>query len=210
MKATVVAVAPTDPEIRTFSISPKTANVGDTLVVYYDVANASRILLQPIGLELPVNLNQFEFQADKAGTIEYRLVAYNAEGKAEDRTFRVQIRQVSAAKVIEFRALLNGVPVPKEGVDPFSRITLEWQVENAVRVEISPGLGSVSSTGSLEVFPEKTTTYTLTAKDANGMAVTAQIKIVVKEPTPGDGARGDVSGGSGGGSGGGAGGSGGG
>ncbi len=206
VKVTVTAVPPTqipEPVIKTFSISPKSANVGDTLTVRYEVENAARILLQPIGLELPINLTQFEFQADKPGAIEYRLIAYSADGKATDARFKVQVDQPSQARIIEFRALQSGLPIPEEGVEPYSRVTLEWQVENAARVDIAPGLGRVNATGSVEVFPERTTTYTLTAKDANGKPVTAQITIVVKEPPTAGGARSDSGGGGSAGSGGG-------
>jgi len=41
--------------------------------------------------------------------------------------------------------------------------TLAWKVNNSTSVEIDGGIGEVSPTGSIEVSPLETTTYTLTA-----------------------------------------------
>jgi len=43
--------------------------------------------------------------------------------------------------------------------------TLSWKVNNSTSVEIDEGIGKVSPTGSVEVSPLQTTTYTLTAKN---------------------------------------------
>jgi ABC-type molybdate transport system substrate-binding protein len=41
--------------------------------------------------------------------------------------------------------------------------TLAWKVDNCTSVEIDEGIGKVSPTGSIEVSPSETTTYTLKA-----------------------------------------------
>ena len=41
--------------------------------------------------------------------------------------------------------------------------TLSWKVDNCTSVEIDGGIGEVSPTGSIEVSPLQTTTYTLSA-----------------------------------------------
>lgn len=190
---TVVTVLPKqvtpEPEIESFSITPAKASLGDTLRVRYRVVNAVKVLLQPVGIELPVNQEQFEFAAERAGRIEYRLVAYNEDGKAATRSATVEVAELSQARVIEFRALVNGIPIKAdEEIEPFSRVTIEWQVERAARVEIRPSIGLVGATGTTDVMPERTTTYTLTAKDDQGRAVTAEITVKVKaqerEATP--------------------------
>lgn len=183
--ATTVTVLPKvvtpEPEIAAFSISPAKANVGDTLRVRYRVTNAVKVLLQPVGIELPVNQEQFEFVAERAGRTEYRLVAYDGEGRAVTKSATVEVTELSQARVIEFRALVNGVPIkPDEEVDPFTRVTIEWQVERAARVEIRPSIGVVSGNGTMDVMPERTTAYTLTAKDDQGRAVSAELTVKVK------------------------------
>jgi len=46
--------------------------------------------------------------------------------------------------------------------------TLRWSVENATNITIQPSVGTVQSGGSRQVYPNSTTTYTLTAKGPGG------------------------------------------
>ncbi len=63
--------------------------------------------------------------------------------------------------------------------------TLRWNVENATSVSIEPGIGTVPASGSRQVFPSNTTTYTLraTAPDGNDSA-TATVNVTVPPPPP--------------------------
>lgn len=57
-----------------------------------------------------------------------------------------------------------------------SSCMLNWSSENADTVTIDQGIGEVQAVGSLEVFPQGTTTYTITAVGKGG---TAQSSITV-------------------------------
>lgn len=59
---------------------------------------------------------------------------------------------------------------------------LTWSVSEATEISISPGIGDVSLTGSQRIFPEETTTYTLTATNEAG-SVTASKIVYVEEPS---------------------------
>jgi hypothetical protein len=48
--------------------------------------------------------------------------------------------------------------------------TLQWETTGASTVSISPGIGTVSSSGTRKVSPETTTTYTLVANKMSGSA----------------------------------------
>ncbi len=63
-----------------------------------------------------------------------------------------------------------------------SSSTLNWQVENATTVTITPTVGTVALTGNTNVSPTQTTIYTLTATNKNG-TVTAQATVTVN-PLP--------------------------
>ena len=58
--------------------------------------------------------------------------------------------------------------------------TLSWDVLDATSLDISPGIGSATpvTTGSFSVSPTATTTYTLTASNADG-SVSAMTQVVV-------------------------------
>jgi hypothetical protein len=68
-------------------------------------------------------------------------------------------------------------------IQPGQSVTLRWSCENAADVSITPGMGKLASTGSMSVAPHESTTYTLTASGAGGVA-TATIMIRVLSPSP--------------------------
>ncbi len=55
---------------------------------------------------------------------------------------------------------------------------LTWSVSTASKISIEPGIGTVGSTGSQRVFPNKTTTYTLTATNDFGSVNATKIVLV--------------------------------
>jgi hypothetical protein len=61
--------------------------------------------------------------------------------------------------------------------------TLTWQTSKAQEVEIS-GIGLVPLSGSQEVSPERTTTYTLIARDEEREQVRDEVTIVVRARAP--------------------------
>src|SRR3954470_22566881 len=67
-------------------------------------------------------------------------------------------------------------------VDAGQTSTLSWSSQNASTLSIDPGMPSVSSSGSLQIRPVKTTTYTLTANGAGGTARTTA--TVTVQPAP--------------------------
>jgi myosin heavy subunit len=63
---------------------------------------------------------------------------------------------------------------------PGQTSTLSWQVSNADRVRIEPGIGPVSALGSMAVNPSTTTTYTLIATNKAGESILS-CRIEVKK-----------------------------
>jgi hypothetical protein len=67
-------------------------------------------------------------------------------------------------------------------VSPGGRVVLCYGVSNATQAEIEPGVEPIKPAVShcLDVYPKKTTTYTLKAEDANGNSKTASLTIRVR------------------------------
>jgi peptidoglycan-associated lipoprotein len=61
---------------------------------------------------------------------------------------------------------------------------LRWSVDNANIVSIEPGIGTVESTGSRQVFPSETTTYTLRASGPGGETSGSTTVTVTAPPPP--------------------------
>jgi peptidoglycan-associated lipoprotein len=63
--------------------------------------------------------------------------------------------------------------------------TLKWSVANAEQMSIDNGVGSVQANGSRSVFPNETTTYTLTATGPGGTTnKPATVTVTVPPPPP--------------------------
>jgi peptidoglycan-associated lipoprotein len=68
-------------------------------------------------------------------------------------------------------------------IDRGQSATLRWSVNDATSVTIEPGLGTVQSNGSRQVFPSNTTSYRLTATGPGGNA-SASATVNVNAPAP--------------------------
>ncbi len=64
--------------------------------------------------------------------------------------------------------------------------TLTWASTNAVSATLTPGIGSVSTSGSRAVSPTATTTYRITVQDAAGRTAAADATITVTAAPQGD------------------------
>jgi hypothetical protein len=103
----------------------------------------------------------------------YILTAGNKEGvlATQDLTIRVVI---PGPEIVRFSATS---PVTAGGSS-----TLTWQTRNAVRAQIS-GIGGVSLSGTKQVRPAKTTTYTLIAKNEKGIQTQQKATVRVNPVT---------------------------
>ena len=61
--------------------------------------------------------------------------------------------------------------------------TLAWSVANATEIAVDNGVGAVTANGNRQVFPNNTTTYTLTARGAGGND-TRSVTVTVTAPPP--------------------------
>ena len=73
---------------------------------------------------------------------------------------------------------INSFSVSNDNITPGENVTLSWDTSNADVVSIDSGIGRVNPAGSIEVSPQVTTRYTLTAATSAGEAtgwVTVQV-----------------------------------
>ncbi len=61
-------------------------------------------------------------------------------------------------------------------------VVLHWNTVKAESVFIDHGIGGVGPDGSLSVYPDETTTYTVTAADSQGRTVTDRVTVTVYRP----------------------------
>ena len=118
---------------------------------------------------------EITFSAGPPGTLQLLCVAVNAAGARSDPgTASIEVLQ---GPVI---AAFQSGPA---SIAPPAAATLSWSVTGATGVSIEPGIGPVAETGSLQVRPGATTTYTLTASGQAGTA-TATATVTVADRPP--------------------------
>jgi len=186
-EVTVVAkIVPTPPpaQISSFDVEPKSVLVGATATVSYKVANATKVMLEPLGVDLAVSgQDSYSFIAETPGKMRLVLTAYNAQNQAVTKEVTLTVTDQSDARILVFRALKDGVPIGDSELQPGTPLQIEWQVTNAARIETSLPVGIASDKGMLEFLaPTETTTYTLTATDAKGRKMTEKVVIKIVKP----------------------------
>ncbi|HLK13245.1 MAG TPA: hypothetical protein VKT78_00440, partial [Fimbriimonadaceae bacterium] len=160
-----------DPRIDTFKLDQTTIPLGATVTVSWKVENAEKIVLLPMGQNLDPTLNEWQFQANDVNVKAYTLKVYNHD-KTDQKSIKVNIFVASKAKVIAFSA----TPTHIDG--QAGDVTLNWQVTNAVRIELSSDTETrqVEATGSITLHVTKTTAITITAYDDAGVVDKRTVK----------------------------------
>ncbi len=85
------------------------------------------------------------------------------------------------------RPRINSFTGEPRSIERGQSVTLRWSVANATDITIEPGLGAVQANGSRQVFPNATTTYTLTANGPGGTdtrTVTIEVASGAAPPRP--------------------------
>jgi predicted nucleic acid-binding Zn-ribbon protein len=96
--------------------------------------------------------------------------------------YPVSVNEVSRPAVIPARLIecptCHSFNTTRSHIMPGQTSILSWQVSNADRIRIEPGMGSVSALGSVVVKPSTATTYTLIATNKAGESrVTCTIEV---------------------------------
>jgi hypothetical protein len=112
------------------------------------------------------------FTAVAGQNYAFRLTVKNTDGLQASASTQVTTLSPGQVLVLQFTAAPATITAGQSS-------TLNWVVQNATTVTITPGLGSVSATsGTSSVTPTTTTTYTLTATGPGG-TVNATVTVTV-------------------------------
>ena len=95
--------------------------------------------------------------------------------------------EVDRKLVSEFggeKLTILGFNAAEKEISPGGRVLMCYGVSNATAVKIEPGVESIKPAlqHCLEVFPKKTTNYTLTASDDKGNTKSKSLTITVRTP----------------------------
>lgn len=178
-EVTVSVRQPDDPPlIARFQADPTEISTGESSVLSWDVAGADDITIsQGIGTVAGNTGNRTVSPAD---TTEYVLTASNAYGTVS-ATASVTVR---GSGDDSGRPLITSFSADPEGIERGDVSTLSWNVSGADSITISPTVGTVSATGTAEVSPTTTTSYTLRATNSAGTS-SRTVTVYVREDPAG-------------------------
>ncbi len=166
-----VTVQRPEARILRFMATPTSIASGEVSTLAWQTENATTVTISGIGA---VQANGSTTVSPTA-TTTYTLTASNQFGQVST-TATVQVTPGSPGTVALAPRILSFAATPVE-ILPSEQASLVWQVENATEVNIT-GIGNVDPTGTSTVSPADTTTYTITAKNANGqVSATATVSV---------------------------------
>jgi len=175
---------PATPVINSFTASSTSITQGDTVLLKWDVDNAESIEI--LGIEkLPEGVEELPLKGEMDvwpfASTTFVLNAYGANGTMKSATIDVNVDAQGEVEILEFVSSAYQV-------EPMTTVNLSWKVLNAKSVEII-GLSKLPEKelpaieGSLEVWPEETTTYILQATGYKGEIISKSLTVsVVSNP----------------------------
>jgi hypothetical protein len=171
-RTTVATNNPAPVRILTFAAEPNSILPGERTRLRWVVEGADSVSIAP----QPGNVDAKQGQVDvtPAQTTTYTLTARGAGGTVTaTQIVTIQAPQPSDPRIVRFEATPTNITRGESS-------TLAWSTEGATEVSIS-GIGRVDNSGSRTVSPTTTTTYTLTARGADGRQVTAPVVVTVSD-----------------------------
>lgn len=170
----VVAPAPT---CDSFTGAPATIVRGSSATLAWATTNATSITISGLTGALAVDGSRV---VTPTQTTAYTLTARNAAGTQVTCTRTITVTQPTPAPTCD-----SFTAAPASIIRGGSSI-LAWTTTGATSVLISNVTGTLAVDGSKSVSPTVTTTYILTAANANNVVIKCEKTITVVPPTPAD------------------------
>jgi hypothetical protein len=164
------------PRIEAFQADPAAIHIGNTSKLHWEVSgNVTKVMIQPGFDSLPA---QGDREVSVTEDSKYRLIVEGPGGAASSE---VSISYNPYPPQIAFS--VNPPLIYKHDT-----ATLRWNVANATKISIEPGIASYpvnsqSVTGEINVTPDEPTRYTLVAEGPGGKAQ-KDVAIAFKPPGP--------------------------
>jgi len=142
-------------EISNFNTSSDFISSGGSVMLNWNTTNCNSVNISNLG-----NINNSGNQLVYPGaTTTYILTAYGNNGRSITRSKTVTVQELSCS--------ISGFNASSDRITAGDSTRLTWSTNNCNSINIT-NLGSVAGSGSQNVYPARTTTYTLTAYGSNG------------------------------------------
>ncbi|MBN1374614.1 MAG: FHA domain-containing protein [Dehalococcoidia bacterium] len=156
------------PVINSFTSNVTTIDQGQAVTLTWSTSNTSNATITPdIGA---VSLSG-STTVSPGSTTTYVLTASGSSGSTVSNSVTINVMpRVPPTFTTSLTTVQSG-----------QSAMLSWDAPSAYSVDIS-GVGTFSASGSTQVFPDRTTTYTLTSNYADGSTYTAYATVNVEQP----------------------------
>ena len=170
-----LTVSPVEkPTVNSFAASPSAIVAGGFATLSWDVSGAETVTIDNgVGqVDAATGTKQVSPQA----TTTYTLTATNEDGETTASVTLI-VSPVEKPTVNSFAASPSAIVAGDSA-------TLSWDVSGATTVRIDNGVGQVDpESGTVQVSPQSTTTYTLTATNEDGKTTASATLTVFEKPT---------------------------
>lgn len=159
--------------ISNFNAGPEIIQPGGSSVLNWNVAGADNVTIEP-GIGAVSSNGSLSVSPSKTTT--YKLIA---TGKGNEK---VALCTVTVNGGSQEPLLISSFSASPNSIKPGESAILNWHVAGVSNVTIEPDIGIVGPTGTLNVSPDNTTTYKLTALNGS-KEDTAYCTVAVEENT---------------------------
>ena len=156
------------PTINSFSANKSSIEAGETAILTWTTTNASSVTISPVAGTVAASGST---TVTPTATITYTLVAKGKSGNSVSSTATITVMpRVSPTINISQSTIKSG-----------QSTSLSWNAPGAIQVVITD-VGNVGISGTAQVSPDKTTTYTLTATYIDGTTQSTSVTVNVEQP----------------------------
>lgn len=156
------------PVINSFTASKTSIEAGETVTLTWTTTNASSVTISP---DIGTVAASGSTSVTPTTTTTYTLMAKGKSDKTASSSLTITVKPRTPPIFSTDRTVI------KKG----KTATLSWSAPGATHVSIS-SVGTVVTSGTVQVAPQQTTTYTLTATYADGTAQSVSVTITVEQP----------------------------
>ncbi len=167
---------PEAPQVRPtvrLSASPTSIERGQSATLRWSSTNATRASITPGIGTVPTSGSR---RVSPTRTTTYRITVRSADGQTASDSATVTVTEPPRPTV-----RLSASPT---SIERGQSATLRWSSTNATSASITPGIGTVPTSGSRRVSPTRTTTYRITVRSADGQTASDSATVTVTEPPP--------------------------
>ncbi len=168
----IPAPPPTEARVDAFMATPDTVAPGGEVTLSWTLVDAaSAVISAPGTVDIALQANQLaegSLTVNAEDTITYTITATSVDDISDSATATITVEQVPPPEITTFAA-------SPESVEEGSSSTLTWEMTGATAAVIQAGGQTIHTvpegelgSGSFEVTPDVSTTYTLTASSDGG------------------------------------------